>query len=120
MISSCVNIANKDGTSYENGYYVEKINYDFEKVYKATIDAIKSGQTYDSSGNPYQLKVNKKIKDSAMIEAASDSDPSDFLEILIKKVSKDSSVISIKYGKEGDSIRSSALIGIIKGNIVYS
>jgi hypothetical protein len=119
VISSCAT-SNKDGTRYVDGYYIANLNYSLDKVYKATVEAIQTGETYDVSGSPYYLKVNKKGQGKAVLEAYSDSSSSDFVTVEITEISKDESRISIKYGREGNSIRSSALIEIIDGNIRYS
>ncbi|WP_150466991.1 DUF3568 family protein [Francisella sp. SYW-9] len=106
-----------DSSSFNNGYYTTTLNQNFDNVYKASLATIKNGQTYDLNGSPYDIKINKKMSNEAVIAAESDSTPTDFVEIVIEKKSKDKTQVSIKYGSEGNAIRSSALIPIIQGNI---
>ncbi|MDE5005088.1 DUF3568 family protein, partial [Francisella tularensis subsp. holarctica] len=51
---------------------------------------------------------------------ASDRDSTDSLQVALKNLPNNATRISIKYGRQGNSIRSSALIGIIEGNIRYA
>ncbi|APC91149.1 MULTISPECIES: DUF3568 family protein [Francisella] len=117
VISGC---ACDKGTQYEYGYYITTLNYNFKTVYKATLQAIQNGQTFDYKGNPYDISVNKNDGTDAEIDSASDSDPTDSLQVAMKKLPNNATRISIKYGSQGNSIRSSALIGIIEGNIRYA
>ncbi|MBK2356923.1 DUF3568 family protein [Francisella hispaniensis] len=117
IISGC---ASDKGTQYEDGYYITTINYNFDTVYNATLQAIQNGQTFDYKGNPYDISVNKNNGTDAEIDSASDSDPTDSLQVAMKKLPNNTTRISIKYGSEGNSIRSSALVGIIEGNIRYA
>ncbi|AIT10044.1 hypothetical protein LO80_08710 [Candidatus Francisella endociliophora] len=118
-ISSCAMFGNDTGTSYENGYYSTTMKHSYNEVYDATIEAIKTGETYDSSGSTYDIKLNKKTDEAAVIEAFSNRDRSDYLEVVIKPESDKLTRLSIKYGSQGNSIRSSALEDIIDGNIKY-
>lgn len=119
LVSGCAEMGNSGDTRYENGYYSEKLPYTYKDVYKATLDAIHTGQTYDKNGNTYDIKINKEQDNGAIIEAFSSSDSSDYLEVIIKEISEDNTLIKIKYGVNGDSIRSSALVNLIDGNIKY-
>ncbi|ABK90252.1 DUF3568 family protein [Francisella tularensis subsp. novicida] len=117
VISGC---ATDKGTQYEDGYYITTLNYNFNTVYNATLQAIQNGQTFDYKGNPYDISVNKNNGTDAEIVSASDSDSTDSLQVAMKKLPNNATRISIKYGSQGNSIRSSALIGIIEGNIRYA
>ncbi|ALB01391.1 hypothetical protein ACH24_01030 [Francisella persica ATCC VR-331] len=116
VISGC---ANDKGTQYENGYYITTLNYNFDTVYNAALQAIQNGQTFDYKGNPYNILVNKNNDTDAEIDSASDSDPTDSLKVAMKKLSDNTTRILIKYSSQGNSIRSSALVSIIEGNIRY-
>lgn len=117
VISGC---ASDKGTQYKDGYYITTINYNFDTVYNTILQAIQNGQTFDYKGNPYDISVNKNNGTDAEIDAASDSDPTDSLQVAMKKLPDNTTRISIKYGSQGNSIRSSALVGIIEGNIRYA
>ncbi|MED7818524.1 MULTISPECIES: DUF3568 family protein [unclassified Francisella] len=114
LVSGCSTFGK---THYEDGYFTTTIDQSFDNVYNGSVEAIKNGQTYDLNGDPYDIKINKKMSNEAVIAAESDNNPADFIEIAIEKKTKDQTQISIKYGKNGDPIRSSALIPIIKQNI---
>lgn len=105
------------GSNFNDGYYTTALNQSFGNVYKASLEALENGQTYDLKGSPYDIRINKKLTNTAVIAAESDSDPTDFVEIAIQKKSKDNTELSIKYGSEGNAIRSSALVSIIQENI---
>ncbi|QIW10611.1 DUF3568 family protein [Francisella sp. LA112445] len=105
------------GSNFNNGYYTTVLNQSFGSVYKASLEALENGQTYDLNGSPYDIKINKKMENEAVIAAESDNTPSDFVEIAIEKKAKDKTQISIKYGSEGNAIRSSALVSLIQNNI---
>lgn len=119
LVTSCAQLGDSGATRYQNGYYKATMQYGYEDVYSATIEAIESGETYDTNGNPYQIKLNKKTDESVIIEASSSGDHSDYLEVIIKPKSDEVTSLSIKYGADGDSIRSSALENIIEGNVKY-
>ncbi|MED7788478.1 DUF3568 family protein [Francisella sp. 19X1-34] len=114
ILSGCSTFS---GSSFNNGYYTTTLNQSFDNVYEASLNIIKNGQTFDLNGSPYDIKINKKMSNEAVIAAESDSDPADFIEIAIEKETKDKTQISIKYGSEGNAIRSSALIPMIQSNI---
>lgn len=118
LMSGCTMFSNSNdnGVKYEGGFFIVTLNDKFEKVYDATIEAIKTGQTYDANNSTYDLRINKKTDNKAVIGAIG-SNASDFVEVVMAKTSDDTTKISVKYGKEGDTIRSSALVGIIKYNI---
>ncbi len=103
--------------NFNDGYYTTTINQKFDDVYKASLEALEYGQTYDLKGSPYDVKINKKLTNTAVVAAESDSDPADFVEIAIQKKSQDKTELSIKYGNEGNAIRSSALVSIIQEDI---
>lgn len=44
----------------------------------------------------------------------------DSLQVAMKKLPDNTTKISIKYGNQGNSIRSSALVNIIEENICYA
>lgn len=69
---------------------------------------------------PYDISVNKNNGTYAKIDSANDSDLTDSLQVAMKKLPDNTTRISIKYGSQGNSIRSSALVGIIEGNIRYA
>ncbi|WP_425536937.1 DUF3568 family protein [Francisella-like endosymbiont] len=117
VISGC---ASDKGNQYKDGYYITTLNYNFDTVYNATLQAIQNGQTFDYKGNPYDISVNKNNGTYAEIDSASDSDLADSLQVAMKKLPDNTTRISIKYGSQGNSIRSSALVGIIEGNIRYA
>ncbi|OEZ33091.1 hypothetical protein AS144_05920 [Francisella endosymbiont of Amblyomma maculatum] len=118
VISGC---ASDKGTQYKDGYYITTLSYNFDTVYNAALQAIQNGQTFDYKGNPYNISVNKNNGTDSEIDSASDSDPTDSLQVAMKKLPDNTTRISIKYGSQGNSIRSSALVGIIiEGNIRYA
>ncbi|MFC4892865.1 DUF3568 family protein [Pseudofrancisella aestuarii] len=116
FISGCATTDQTDAT-YEQGNYTVNIDSSVKQVYDATLRVIETGQTYDYQGNPYVISVNKINDKSALIKAQSSVESSEYLYIVIGKISDDSSRIRIKYGQGGDEIRSSALIPIIKKNL---
>ena len=105
------------GSNFNDGYYTTALNQSFGNVYKASLEALENGQTYDLKGSPYDIRINKKLTNTAVIAAESDSDPADFVEIAIQKKSQNKTELSIKYGSQGNAIRSSALVSIIQENI---
>ncbi|BCD90847.1 lipoprotein [Francisella halioticida] len=108
-----------DASNFNDGYYTTIVNESFDNVYKASLEALKNGQTFDLKGSPYDIKINEKKINKAVIAAESDSDPADFVEIAIQKKSEDKTELSIKYGKNGNTIRSSAFIPFIQENIKH-
>ncbi|MED7818525.1 MULTISPECIES: DUF3568 family protein [unclassified Francisella] len=109
------------GSDYnDNGYYLTTIDQSFDNVYNGALKVVKTGQTADTNNQSYDIKINKKTSDEAVIIGQNDTNPSDYIEIIIRKESADKTRLSIKYGKDGDSIRSSALIPIIQKNISKS
>ena len=102
-----------DKSTYTNGWYVVQIPYNIDKVYSSAVSSITSGETYANGGANYDLRVNKKTSDNAILEAANDSEQGDVLVIELVKVSDTITKIGIKYGKDGNSMRSSAEVGII-------
>ena len=93
---------------------ITTINYNFDTVYNATLQAIQNGQIFDYKSNLYDISVNKNNGTYAEIDSASDSDLTDSLQVAMKKLPDNTTRISIKYGSQGNSIRSSALVGIIE------
>lgn len=114
ILSGCSTFS---GTNFNDGYYTTTINQKFDDVYGASLGALENGQTYDLRGSPYDIEINKKLTNTAVIAAESDSDPADFVEIAIQRKSKDKTELSVKYGNEGNAIRSSALVSIIQEDI---
>ena len=117
LISSCATSSDDNGISYKNGYYITSINYSFDDVYSASRTAIESGQTFDIDGNPYKLVTNKRVGDEAVLKAVGKSDPSDYVDVAMIKISDTSTKLYIRYGDKGDSIRSSGFISIIIGDM---
>lgn len=116
FIGGCATSDQADAT-YEQGNYTVDMNNSMKQVYDATLRAVETGQTYDDTGNPYIISINKINDKSALIKAQSGGDPSDYLYVAFGKKTNDSSIIRIRYGQNGDEIRSSALIPIIKKNL---
>ncbi|MDE4947202.1 DUF3568 family protein, partial [Francisella tularensis subsp. holarctica] len=77
------------------------------------LQAIQNGQTFYYKINPYDISVNKNNGTDAEIVSSSDSDSTDSLQVAMKKLPNNATMISIKYGSQGNSIRSSSLKGII-------
>lgn len=117
LMSSCTMFGNSNATEYKGGFLMVTLHEKFEEVYSATIEAINKGQTYDENNSAYDLRINEKTDSKAVVGAISENNPSDFVEVVMAETSDDTTRISIKYGKQGDTIRSSALIDIIKANI---
>ncbi|AXA33462.1 DUF3568 family protein [Francisella adeliensis] len=117
VVSGCTMFGNSNDTEYKGGFLMVTLHEKFEEVYSATIEAINKGQTYDENNSAYDLRINEKTDSKAVVGAISENNPSDFVEVVMAKTSDDTTRISIKYGKQGDTIRSSALIDIIKANI---
>ncbi|APC97691.1 DUF3568 family protein [Francisella frigiditurris] len=116
FLSGCATTDQANAT-YEQGNYTVNMDSSMKQVYDATLRAVETGQTYDDTGNPYIISINKINDKSALIKAQSGADPSDYLYVAFGKKTNDSSIIRIRYGQDGDEIRSSALIPIIKKNL---
>ncbi|AEI35867.1 MULTISPECIES: DUF3568 family protein [Francisella] len=120
FVTGCSTVENNNGIKYVEGYYIVNMPYSFDKVYSSAYQSIKAGETYTStSGAPYNLVVNKKTNETATLEGINPNDPRDTIKINIKKISDTSTSLAIKYGKDGNSMRSSAEVQIIEGNIKY-
>ncbi|QIW10612.1 DUF3568 family protein [Francisella sp. LA112445] len=106
------------GSYYKDGYYITTINQSFNKVYSESLRLIKTGVTRDNSGNEYSLKVDKKLAGGGgVIVAESNTDNSDFIEVVIQEQSKDNTRIAVKHGSNGDTIGSSAFVTMIQDNL---
>lgn len=79
----------------------------------------KTGETYTINGVPYDLKINSNANGKAILESVNDNDLKDTIRIEIVKLSDKLTKVAIKYGKDGNSIRSSVEVQIIEGNIKY-
>lgn len=108
-----------EDSHYKDGFYRTTLKYSFEDVYKAAVETIESGQTFDEKGNPYDLRINKKTDTDAVLEAYNDSNSADYIIIKIKKVSQDETMLSIKYGQQENSMIASSVASIIEGNVKY-
>ncbi|WP_307838275.1 DUF3568 family protein [Francisella noatunensis] len=80
---------------------------------------MKTGETYTINGVPYDLKINSNANGKAILESVNDNDLKDTIRIEIVKLSDKLTKVAIKYGKDGNSIRSSVEVQIIEGNIKY-
>ncbi|AJI53059.1 MULTISPECIES: DUF3568 family protein [Francisella] len=119
LIAGCSSIENSNGIKYVEGYYIIEMPYSFDKVYNAALESIKTGETYTINGVPYDLKINSNANGKAILEGVNDNDLKDTIRIEIVKLSDKLTKVAIKYGKDGNSIRSSAEVQIIEGNIKY-
>ncbi|MEY8673161.1 DUF3568 family protein [Francisella philomiragia] len=119
LIAGCSSIENNNGIKYVEGYYIVNMPYGFDKVYSAALESIKAGETYTTTGGPYDLKINDNTGVKAILEGVNDNDPRDTIRVEIVKLSDKLTKVAIKYGKDGNSIRSSAEVQIIEGNIKY-
>ncbi|MEY8713721.1 DUF3568 family protein [Francisella philomiragia] len=119
LIAGCSSIENSNGIKYVEGYYIIEMPYSFDKVYSAALESIKTGETYTINGVPYDLKINSNANGKAILEGVNDNDLKDTIRIEIVKLSDKLTKVAIKYGKDGNSIRSSAEVQIIEGNIKY-
>ncbi|MEY8766985.1 DUF3568 family protein [Francisella philomiragia] len=119
LIAGCSSIENNNGIKYVEGYYIIEMPYSFDKVYGAALESIKTGETYTTNGTPYDLKINSNASGKAILEGVNDNDPKDTIRVEIVKLSDKLTKVAIKYGKDGNSIRSSAEVQIIEGNIKY-
>ncbi|MED7788479.1 DUF3568 family protein [Francisella sp. 19X1-34] len=99
---------------YTNGYYIVTINQSFNEVHNKSLKLIKSGEVQDSSGHFYTVKLNKVDGNRAIVVGESNFDPSDFIEVALYNKSKDETKISVRYGEDGDSIKSSAFISLVQ------
>ena len=116
LIAGC-STTDSDDSSFTNGWYVTQLPNSIDKVYSAAVGSIESGETYANNDAIYDLRVNKKTSDQAILEAANDNERGDTLVIELVKVSDNVTKIAIKYDKDGNAMRSSAEIGIIKKGI---
>lgn len=119
LIAGCLSIENSNGIKYVEGYYIIEMPYSFDKVYNAALESIKTGETYTINGVPYDLKINSNANGKAILESVNDNDLKDTIRIEIVKLSDKLTKVAIKYGKDGNSIRSSVEVQIIEGNIKY-
>ncbi len=119
LIAGCSSIENSNDIKYVEGYYIIEMPYSFDKVYNAALESIKTGETYTINGVPYDLKINSNANGKAILEGVNDNDLKDTIRIEIVKLSDKLTKVAIKYGKDGNSIRSSAEVQIIEGNIKY-
>lgn len=119
LVSGCTMFSDSkyNNAKYKDGYFIVVLNEKFDDVYDATLQAIERGQTRDANDNAYNIKVNKKVKNKAVIGAISSLEPSDFVEVIMIKTSENKTRVTVKYGRQGDKDMSSALINIIKANI---
>jgi hypothetical protein len=118
MLSSCAMFSSSsNATEYKDGYYIATLHHSYDKVYNATIESIKVGQICDLNGKLYNISSTDKMNTMAVIVAKSQNSSSDYLDIIIKKVSKDTTKIYIKDGASGASIRSSSLVTAIQQDI---
>ena len=116
VIAGCSTTNNSEST-YVNGWYITKLPYNIDQIYNSTLNAIESGITYADDDSNYDLRVNNKTSDKAIIEAVSNSQRGDTLVIELVKLSDNLTKVGIKYGKHGNSMRSSAVIVIITRDI---
>ncbi|WP_252988868.1 DUF3568 family protein [Francisella noatunensis] len=63
--------------------------------------------------------MNSNANGKAILESVNDNDLKDTIRIEIVKLSDKLTKVAIKYGKDGNSIRSSVEVQIIEGNIKY-
>jgi hypothetical protein len=116
LFVGCTTYDNGDST-YVNGWYVVELPYSLDVIHKSAVNSIESGDTYTNNGSNYDIRVNKKTSDKAILEAANDSERGDTLIIELVKISDNLTKVAIKYGKDGNSMRSSAEIGLIKKDL---
>ncbi|MED7818523.1 MULTISPECIES: DUF3568 family protein [unclassified Francisella] len=115
LISACTTFDGND-IKYKNGYSIANVNKSLDNVYNEVLRLIESGQAPSLSGSAYTMNTNQKNENKAFVLAVNDNNPNDFIEAVMQKTSANTTRLSVKYGKQGDSIKSATLISLIQEN----
>ncbi|AJI52433.1 DUF3568 family protein [Francisella philomiragia] len=100
----------------QGGYYISTVNYSFDLVHNAVVSAVENDQTY--TGATYKLDVDKSDGKYAIVRGINpNGDNNDYVEVEVSKKSANQTQLNIKYNNNGDALRSSALLEIIKDNL---
>ncbi|MED7788477.1 DUF3568 family protein [Francisella sp. 19X1-34] len=112
LISACAT----NNIKYNNeGYSTANVHKSLNKVYSETLRLIESGQAPSLAGETYAINTNQKSDQKALILAVNNNDSNDFIEVVMNKISQNTTSLAVKYGKQGNSLKSATLISMIQG-----
>ena len=83
-------------------------------VYNESLKLIETGQAPSLAGETYTINTNQKSDTKALILAVNDNAPNDFIEVVMQKTSQDTTRLAVKYGKQGNSLKSATFISLIQ------
>ncbi|WP_191092531.1 DUF3568 family protein [Francisella sp. SYW-9] len=113
FISACAT----NNIKYNNeGYSSENVHKSLNKVYSETLRLIESGQAPSLAGESYAINTNQKSDQKALVLAVNDNDSNDFIEVVMNKVSQNTTNLAVKYGKKGNSLKSATFISLVEGS----
>jgi hypothetical protein len=93
-------------TNYIDGVYVMEMQGSYKNIYNASIETL-------NNKNNYKLVGSTSNDENALIEGITKTDPTDFY-IKIQPTSKDTFLMTIKFGEFGDQAKSSTLMDKIQ------
>ncbi|QIW10609.1 DUF3568 family protein [Francisella sp. LA112445] len=111
MVSACAT----NNIRYNNqGYSTVDVHKSLNDVYSEALRLIESDQAPSLAGESYAINTNQKNEQKALILAVNDNDPNDFIEVVMKRVSQSTTNLAVKYGKQGNSLKSATFISMIQ------
>jgi hypothetical protein len=111
FISSCAT----NNIKYNNeGYSSANVHKSLNKVYSEILGLIESGQAPSLAGESYAINTNQKSDQKALVLAVNDNDSNDFIEVVMNKVSQNTTSLAVKYGKKGNSLKSATFISLVE------
>ncbi|QLE79332.1 DUF3568 family protein [Francisella sp. Scap27] len=93
-------------TNYIDGVYIMEMQGSYKDIYNASIETL-------GNKNNYKLVGSTNSGENALIEGITKTDPTDFY-IKIEPTSKDTFLMTIKFGEFGDQAKSSTLMDKIQ------
>lgn len=111
LVSACAT----NNIKYNNkGYSVVNVHKSLSDVYNESLKLIETGQAPSLAGETYTININQKSDTKALILAVNDNAPNDFIEVVMQKTSQDTTRLAVKYGKQGNSLKSATFISLIQ------